>query len=126
MNNNKSTNPTENKQQESNQHIISTTASININNTTTTTSNQQTSSSKASIDLNNNSTTNNTSRKRGNIPTKFERRKRVKDLREDVTDELDLLLNAENGESPLILFELSINEWKKMQPNSIDLTDIYV
>ena len=126
MNNNKSTNPTENKQEKSNQHIISTTASININNTTTTTSNQQTSSSKASIDLNNNSTTNNTSRKRGNIPTKFERRKRVKDLREDVTDELDLLLNAENGESPLILFELSINEWKKMQPNSIDLTDIYV
>lgn len=126
MNNNNSTNPTENNQEESNQHIISTTASININNTTTTTSNQQTSSSKASIDLNNNSTTNNTSRKRGNIPTKFERRKRVKDLREDVTDELDLLLNAENGESPLILFELSINEWKKMQPNSIDLTDIYV
>ena len=63
--------------------------------------------------------------KRGNHPDKFKRRKVQKELRIDLGDELDLLLNAEDGESPLILFELSINEWNTIQPNSIYLSDIY-
>ena len=52
--------------------------------------------------------------KRGNHPDKFKRRKVQKELRIDLGDELDLLLNAEDGESPLILFELSINEWNNI------------
>ena len=64
--------------------------------------------------------------KRGNIPMKFDRRKKMKGLREDKVEELDIMLNADSGESPLILFELSRNEWEKIQPNSIDLKDVYI
>ena len=39
---------------------------------------------------------------------------------------MDILFNPEKGESPLILFELSINEWKKMRPNSICLNEAFI
>ena len=59
--------------------------------------------------------------KRGNFPSKSEKRKKVESLRNNVKEELDSLLNAEKGQSPLILFKLRINEREKIKPNSICL-----
>ena len=52
-------------------------------------------------------------RKSGNSNIKFEKRKKVLKMRYDIKDGLHFLLEAEDGESPLILIELSKKEWKR-------------
>ena len=64
--------------------------------------------------------------KRGNFNSKSERRKKTKTLCNNIKEELDTLLNADKGESPLILFELSNHEQEKMKPNSIFLDNAYI
>ena len=66
----------------------------------------------------------NEKRKSGNSNKKFDKRKKILKLRDDISDELHLLLELEDGESPLILIELNEKEWKKYQPTSISLSDI--
>ena len=66
---------------------------------------------------------NDSSRKRGNVAKKFERRKKVIQQREEIIDEFHLQLQADNGESPLILIELDKKEWKRLQPNSIYISN---
>lgn len=61
--------------------------------------------------------------KRGNFSNKSPKRKKVKTLHNNVKEELDSMLTADKGESPLILFELSNREWELIQPNSILLDD---
>ena len=63
-------------------------------------------------------------RKSGNSNIKFEKRKKVLKMRDDIKDDLHFLLEAEDGESPLILIELSKKEWKRYQPTSICLSGI--
>ena len=63
------------------------------------------------------------SRKRGNVNNKFECRKKIIQQREDIIDEFHLQLQADNGESPLILIELDKREWKRLQPNSIYISN---
>ena len=63
-------------------------------------------------------------RKSGIPNNKFDKRKKTLKLRDDIKDELHLLLEAEEGESPLILIELNKKEWKRYQPTSISLSDI--
>ena len=87
-------------------------------NTSPDNNNNSTSSSSTS----NKSTSNHDNRKRGNINLKFEKRKKLIQLREDITDEFHLQLDADNGESPLILIELDKKEWKRLKPNSIDVS----
>ena len=60
-----------------------------------------------------------TSSKRGNQKEKFDKRKKNKINREDMTDELFLQLDAENGSSPTVLIELNDKEWKRLKHNSI-------
>ena len=74
----------------------------------------------------NQDTTSSWPHKRGNFPPKKEKRKKIKLLCNNVKEEMDALFNAEKGESPLILFELSSNEWKKMRPNSICLNEAFI
>ena len=59
--------------------------------------------------------------KRGNFPGKSNKQKKTKLLQKNVNNELETLLHADKGESPLVLVELSNNEWNKMKPNSIHL-----
>ena len=84
-----------------------------------------------SPDKNNNSTSSSSTskksssshnRKRGNITLKFEKRKKLIQLPEDITDEFHLQLDADNGETPLILIEFDKKEWKRLKPNSIDVS----
>ena len=66
---------------------------------------------------------NNTTRKRGNVPSKFKTRKKLLQQREDLVDDFHIQLEGDNGESPLILLELGKKEWKRLQPNSIYVSD---
>ena len=66
----------------------------------------------------------NAKRKSGNPNNKFDKRKKTLKLRDDIHDELHQLLEAEDGESPLILIELNKKEWKRYQPTSISLSNI--
>ena len=61
-------------------------------------------------------------KKRGN-KNKIEHRKKQQKLREVVTSEFDSQLDSVNGDSPLILIELSTTEWKRLMPNAIEITN---
>ena len=52
---------------------------------------------------------NNTTRKRGNVPSKFKTRKKLLQQREDLVDDFHIQLEGDNGESPLILFVFQQN-----------------
>ena len=64
-------------------------------------------------------------RKRGNDPSKFERRKKLVPLRKATADGFHLALDADNGESPLILVELDKKQWRRLKQNSIYLSGAF-
>ena len=53
-------------------------------------------------------------------------KKKTKLLQKNVNNELETLLHADKGESPLVLVKLSNNEWNKMKPNSIHLQNVSI
>ena len=61
-------------------------------------------------------------RKKGNLCTKLSQRKKIKDQKDDLSDELHLQLSAEKTASPSILFELSKMEYHKLKKNIIHLS----
>ena len=65
-------------------------------------------------------------RKKGNLGTKLSQRRKIKDQKDDVSDELHLQLSAEKTVSPSILFELSKMEYHKLKKNIIHLSSCMI